>query len=609
MADDTGKCISQVKAGDLVKVFDTKLRKLVDAPVIKHWDNGIKPVYRWHFKYHMIESTNKHEMLQIDDYGQFYKEMLDRVEHCLIPDDYYTHGVWSEAFLEKEELGNLQVFDLTVDHPDHNYICNGIIVGNSGKTNGTVRNVVWLAEESSPYWRRPSDDKCNNKLCGAQGNLRSTTSVILDYECPACGNIWRVWDKSEPINIMVVGQQLKNLQENLYFPRIKRLFQFPEDWKEDKLGSAYIQKVTNLKTGNTIVFFPHGHGEEKARTAVQGYTVHAVFTDEQIPAAVAEELQRRVDAKMGMFFSGFTMKTIDTEYLRMIDAQVASGAAKSFKLSKLDNPVYEGSKDIIMKQLAGMSEAKRNAVLYGEVSYGEEYIFASLPREEIMKPLPNSYKTTWRHVEILDPAIKSKAGRLVMAQDPETKIWYVTAAQYMQGMLYDAHLYEAHLRLREKEGYNPILSVADDDAGFIGMARHHATPTKFIYPPSKRSKTRGKLFLIKQAVGVMLAGGIRIDAKYTLFWEELNSYRWKDQSKADIVNSHKYHLLDCLQYFIDTLPDDAKVPEPQKTWEQEIVEANLFGFVPSERLRKKQGLQKKTRTFIMSNRLRPGTMK
>ena len=286
-----------------------------------------------------------------------------------------------------------------------------VLGGNqSGKTNGTVRALVWMVEESSPYWRKPIDHICNNKLCNTPGIKRSLTDVVEDYECPRCGNIWRIWDKNDPITVMLIGEQLKNIDMNLYQPRIKKLFQRPEDWKEDKLGSPFIQMITNKRTGNRIIFFPHGQGEEKARKAVQGYTLHAVFTDEQLPSSVVEESQRRVDARMGTFMSAFTMKTLDTELMELITAQVESGAAKSFKLSKLDNPVYAGSKDIILRQLAGLSDAKRNAVLYGEVTFDEEYIFSSITKDLIGFEVPAGYSAGgWRHVEVIDPAVKSKA--------------------------------------------------------------------------------------------------------------------------------------------------------------------------------------------------------
>ena len=598
MADGSSKDITDIVVGDLVKVLDFTTGEITSAPVVKVWNNGIKPVYRWHFKHTYLDSTEKHEIVQFnDDEDGFYKAWLNNVDNSIMPER--KHGVFIQPRVGAPEfLGDLEVFDLTVDHPDHNYICNEIAVGNSGKTNGVVRALVWMLEESSPYWRRPTDNICNNKLCNTPGTKRSLTDVVEDYECPKCGNVWRVWDANEPLNIMLCGEQLKNIDLNIYQPRIKKLFQNPDEWREDKLGSPYIQCVTNLRNGNRLIAFPHSHGDEKARKAVQGYTIHAVFADEQMSASIIEELQRRVDARMGTFMAAFTMKDFDDELVEFIDAQVEAGAAKKFMLSKLDNPVYAGSKDIIMRQLAGLSEAKRNTILYGIVEYSSEYIFSQVKKEEIGKPLPKHYSPKgWRHVEVIDPAIKTKAGRMVFAQDPLTKIWHVVHAQVLSGMLNDRHLYEAHLKLKAKEGYIPVLSIADDDAGFIGAAAHHENPTKFVFPKGKRAKTGngGKLYLIKQAVGLLLEGVLHIDPVHELIWKELRSYRWKDSSNSEVVNSHKYHLIDCIQYFLDAIPDEDKQPQSKKTWEQRVIEHNMY---PQKQ---KRQLQKRKVALIMGN--------
>ncbi len=583
MADGSEKCISRVSVGDKVISVNVSTGKREISTVEEKHNHGLQKVNRFTFEtadevHYAITSTNKHEFYKVNRRsGGVSKVFIGEFKKGRDCATMLIQGNFEEAVLiGKAKMGIREVFDLTVDHPDHNFICNGFLVGNSGKTNGTIRALVWMAEESSPYWRRPTDHICNNKLCNEPGKKLSLTDVVEDYECPKCGNLWRVWGKDDPLNILLIGEQLKNLDLNLYQPRIRKLFQNPDDWKEERLGSPYIQMVTNKKNGNRIIFFPHSHGDEKARKAVQGYTVHAVFTDEQIPVGVAEEAQRRVDARMGTFMSAFTMKGEDQELLDFIEGQVEAGAAKKFMLSKFDNPVYAGSKDMIMKQLASLSEAKRNTILYGTVSSSDEHIFKEITKELIGFEVPPTYSAAmWRHVEVIDPAVKSKAGRMVFAQDPVTKIWHVIRAQIISGMLHDRHLYEQHLKLRASEGYTPILSIADDDAGFIGAAAHHEQPTKFVFPRSKRRKDRGKLYLIKMAVGHLLDGILHISPKHELLWKELRSYRWKDGTKSEIVNSHKYHLLDCIQYFLDAIPDEDKQPVGTMDYAQRYLRHNM----------------------------------
>jgi hypothetical protein len=103
-----------------------------------------------------------------------------------------------------------------------------------------------------------------------------------------------------------------------------------------------------------------------------------------------------------------------------------------------------------------------------------------------------------------------------------------------------------------------------------------------------------------------MTGILHIDPKHTHLWDEIRTYRWKEGSQTEPVNSHKYHILDCVMYFFDTLPDEEKMPVKPKTWEEEILEANLLG-APKITPRK-QDLRKRPRTLIMSSSL-PGCMR
>jgi len=51
----------------------------------------------------------------------------------------------------------------------------------------------------------------------------------------------------------------------------------------------------------------------------------------------------------------------------------------------------------------------------------------------------------------------------------------------------------------------------------------------------------------------LASGGICIPEVHEDLWYELESYRWDDSGKH-IVNSNKYHIIDCLVYFVDCLP-------------------------------------------------------
>jgi hypothetical protein len=526
-------------------------------------------------------------------------ERQDKIVHAFVPDHLDSRPSEVQAVPLKALAHSIK----------YSYVAGG---NQSAKSSILLRNLVWAAEETHPYWERPSSYKCNNKLCGNEMTQLLSTEAethvgIFRYHCHKCNNTWRKWDENEPLCFILSGQQLKNIQENLYTPRIKKLFQYPDDWKEDKLGSPFIQKVTNKNTGNTIIFFPHGHGEEQARKATQGYTVHGIFMDEQAPVAVMEELQRRVDARYGTFMSAFTMKRRDPAMTRFMEAQVKAGAARIFKIAQFDNPLYAGMRDVILARVSGLSEGKRNAILYGELDESEESSLVFNPDPDLLrKPLPGNYNTrSWKHVEVIDPAIQSIAGRLVCAQNPETKKWWVIKAQYLKGMKHDMHLCDELIKLREKEGFNFVHFVSDDSANFRGAAaNHYRSPIHYAVPPSKRSKKlEGKKFLINQTRYYLDYEHLYIPEEFHLLWDELYSYEFKEGGEQ-IKNSHRFHLLDCLMYFFDALPPEDKLLEEVKSYHQEILDYNYYGIIPKDILARREGeinnkLQEKKKVYII----------
>jgi hypothetical protein len=476
----------------------------------------------------------------------------------------------------------------------------------SSKSSVLARTLVWMAEESSPYWRRPVDHICNNKLCNNEDTTLLSTEEecrrgIEFYSCTKCGNKWRVWSRDVPLGFMLAGQQLKNLQENLYLPKIKRLFQDPEEWEENKLGSPYIQKITNKRTGNYIILFPHGHGEESARKIVQGYSVHAVFLDEQAPVAVLEELQLRALADYGIFMAAFTQKRKDPAMNRFIKSQVEKGIAQLFQIAQFDNPIFAHMKDALLARVASMPEGKRNAILYGEIDSDDESgLVFNVDVDALQRELPSTYTHAWRHVEIIDPAIKSIAGRLVCAQDPEKKKWYVVKAQYIRGMKHDLHLYDEIVKMRDKEGYNFVLHGCDDSANFIGVATHHPIrPTKIKTPPSKRAKGKGKQYLIDQTRYYLDYEMLYIPENFQQLWDEIYSFEWKENSEDGIKNSHRFHLIDCVMYFFDMIPDEDKEPDRIRTYTQELLDYNYAGIPMRETFKREMTLPKRKKSYML----------
>ena len=465
--------------------------------------------------------------------------------------------------------GQLEVLKAAASSKKFKFCLGG---NQSGKTSLLLRDLSWVLDDHHKFWMRPNDTHCNNKLCMSEDLYTTGDESVPIYHCKYCGNIWRAWNKDVPINLILSGENRTNLTENLYANRLRPLLLTPDAWKPAKMGNQILW-LENQDNGNKLFLFPHGHGSEQARKAIQGWSINGVYLDELCPLPVFEELARRRDALMGSILTSFTMKTLDPSMVRHMRELEAAGVAISFKISKLDNPVYSGDKDRVLAELSGLTEDQRNTILYGDISTdGDDRIFAPCADSLKIPALPSTYSTTWRHVEIVDPAIKSKAGYLLMAQDPHTLIWHTVKAKYITGMVDATDL--VHACEREGYNYNICLRGSDNMAYFIGAARKMGI--RYKTPPNKQSKMGGKIALIKQAQTFLNGGRVKIHTEHKDLWDEIYGYRWKEGSADSIVNSAKYHIIDCLMYFIDLLPKDELIHmDSQISWSEEIRRYNI----------------------------------
>ena len=184
----------------------------------------------------------------------------------------------------------------------------------------------------------------------------------------------------------------------------------------------------------------------------------------------------------------------------------------------------------------------------------------------VAEQLPEHYSKGWRHVESVDPAMKSKFGYTLWAEDPTTGIWYLIEDKYIEGMLNPQDLVEDVKK--KSSGYNIIRRISDPHEGwYIGQASK--VGITYITPYDKNSR---KNDLIKGLQKSLSDGKIKICGWCTIFIDEIQSCQWSETSDR-IVNASSYHALDCAQYFCDLIPK-AETINIVKPWHVELREQN-----------------------------------
>lgn len=352
-----------------------------------------------------------------------------------------------------------------------------VIAGNqSGKSALAAREVAWIVTDTHPFWKRPDR-----------------------------------WG-DEPLLILIAGQDRKQMEIELWSKKIKPFLEMAE-WKEVRVGGV-LNFVEHRRFAHKIVFLSHNDASDKNRQHMQGYVAHYVWLDE-MPRnlKILEELQRRVDARRGYVIVTFTPKIRNEEIRRVVDSAVEP-IAKKYRLSKLDNPLYADRLDEEVTKLAGYSDAYRQTILYGDWYSGDNAVYQFDYAHSVVEEVPN-YTPAWRHVVSVDPALKSKFGFTVWAEDPGEGIWYLIRDEYITNILNPDDLVKKVQEMTA--GLNIVKRISDPhESWFIGQAAKY----RLIYV-SPYDKSNRKGILIKQLQTCLALGKIKIASWCRTFIDEI----------------------------------------------------------------------------------------
>lgn len=403
-----------------------------------------------------------------------------------------------------------------------------VVAGNQGgKSQLGAREVTWIFNDNHPKWKRPKE-----------------------------------WGE-EPLVLIVVGRTSKQYMEVLW--RKIKSFLTPGEYTAHNQAGV-LQKVTHNNNGNTIIFASH-HADNEAREKLQAFVAHYVWVDE-MPKSVylLEELHRRVQAKNGYFLATFTPKVFNEQIKKLVDSSELP-VAKKYRLSMLDNPIYHGREDEILSQLSTYSDSYRNTILYGDWSLGEDAVYDF--ESEVHVEVPPNYSPAWRHVESVDPAVKSKFGFTLWAECPENGIWYCVKAKYLEGMYNPVEIVQAVLK--ETAGVNIVRRIYDPhERWYMGTASGMGVKPAYIHVHDKTGRKGDLIKQLQYALGVR----IKIAPWCSEMIDEFTSCRWSETADNKIVNSSSYHLLDSAQYFVDLIPTKIAPVQTPSSWQDWLYQQN-----------------------------------
>lgn len=395
-----------------------------------------------------------------------------------------------------------------------------VLAGNqSGKSTTGGRVASWFLSESKPGWTRP--DK---------------------------------WGTG-PLTGMIIGRTSKQVEHEL-LKKIQGFFK-PDELHIHRQGGA-AQYVKHKKTGNMILLASH-HAESEAREKVQSFVLNFVWLDEMPKSYLLfEELNRRLQSKDGLFICTFTPKVKNAQIRKLVDSY-SSPYAKKYRMPMFANPsLSDARKTQIMEELANYPETLRNCILNGDWMDGETAVY-HLDLERICTSLPISYSKGWVHVEGADPAMDSKHGQVVFAQNPDSGLWYIMRASYIDNIASPEDL--VRTATGQVSDLNIVRRVADAASTWY-IKQAHKMGFTYTTPYDKNNRKDEMMKNLQKRLGT----DVFITEDGMDFLNELQEMQWSETAHEKIINDRKYHLHYAGMYALDKLPKDRIAPQP-KTWE------------------------------------------
>lgn len=376
----------------------------------------------------------------------------------------------------------------------------------SGKSQTMARILTWVLTDTYPNWKRPEE-----------------------------------WGE-EPILALVAGRTGKQIEESL-LPKIRSYLE-PGTYKEIRIGNI-IQKV-ELNNGSRIVF-QSLENPNVARERLMSYVAHITWVDELPPTLdLVREVLIRTQARNGYSLFSFTPTVVNVDIQQFVD-HLQEPEGKVYRFHMLDNPLYLDPKRRaeLLARYDHLPQHQKDAILAGDWMQAEDQVYYF--NYGTMVEMPDGYSPLWRHVESVDPALKSALGLTVWAERPETGMWYCVMAEYVKGIYVPSELVEAVTN--KLKHLNIVRRISDPhEVWYIQTA----ASMKFHYIGVHKKNDR-KPELIKQ-LQEKLGSRIKISPGCQDLIQELQECRYSDRGDNKIINPSSYHLLDSAQYFADNIP-------------------------------------------------------
>ena len=433
--------------------------------------------------------------------------------------------------LSKEYAGQHFVVGFTVD-PTNEYVTNGILSHNSGKSRTIAQEIKWWLEESHPFQDTP--------------------------KAPA---------------IYVLSANYQTLKQGIYRHLKSILF----EWEIDRWGpiaaSSDIRQSVHMRNGAYAEFIS-ADGAEEARRRVQAAACDLVVVDEEISGLVWEELISRRLSTGGRAILGATLVRSE-QWIIDLENRGESGdpAVDLFRLNtRIAMERGHVDKDLYVEAETYFSDEDQEVRLKGHSRKRQGLVYPEFGPAHVIKE-PVKIPVEWTRYMAIDPGFRTCA-----------LLWFACAPDdsiicYREGYFHSKTYRDIGEYIFEAEGYEydeeaevwkvgPETEVIHvrwiDPSGFqhsptgeVGVGSLLAADYGIYCSPARNSVHVG-IEKVKQLLMLSLTGVPRLrffsTCRSTIM--EFGQYRWledrgssRGNERADQPLKRNDHAMDAMRYF------------------------------------------------------------
>jgi hypothetical protein len=409
MAKDFTKPLRDVVRGDQVVAFDFTTKDFVEATVNGVYFNGAQTLHRFKHSEGLLDCTRAHKVLAVaPKTGRLHMVRVMRAVKEQFP--VIVRNANGCPILSRidylEELDCEPTMDLGVDHPDHAFVANGIVVSNSGKTHTGVVKMAWDATGLYPSWYKgPRTNRGIDAwvLGDTNENTRDTAQRKLFGP-----------DPNRP------GWTDKPAQEGL----IARKYIIGEPSKKTPAGCFDTVRVVHVPsdTISTITFKSHKMG----RQSLASWHGDRVLIDEECDKDILEEMVARVMDNKGQIFIALCPIDGMTPTVKFL-LTAPSDLVKVCYLTHADATHLDPKEKENIRRMYASNPAMMIARTEGKATSNSGLIFPFETSQILYDPAKISISSQWKYMGGLDVGWRHPTAATAVAWDPLSDVAYCYA--------------------------------------------------------------------------------------------------------------------------------------------------------------------------------------